>query len=92
MIYSDTPAVDSGVKVAQVFIGTKSLVTDVYPLKTDKQFVNTLIDNIIDRGAPTKLLSNQAQVQVSNKVHGLLRSLVIGNWQSTLPQPATEPC
>ena len=41
-IFSDTPAVDSGVKQAQVFVGRDSLVADVYPMKSGKQFVNTL--------------------------------------------------
>ena len=43
-IYSDTPAVDSGVKDAQVFVGRDSLVADVYLMKSGKQFVNTLDD------------------------------------------------
>jgi hypothetical protein len=34
--------VDSGVKSAQLFIGRSSLVADVYGVKTDKEFVNTL--------------------------------------------------
>ena len=38
------PAVDSGVKQAQVFVGRDSLVADVYPMKSGKQFVNTLED------------------------------------------------
>ena len=45
------PAVDSGVKQAQVFEGRDSLVADVYPMKSGKQFVNTLEDNIRRRGA-----------------------------------------
>ena len=40
-IFSDTPAVDSGVKQVQVFVGRDSLVADVYPMKSGKQFVNT---------------------------------------------------
>ena len=35
-IYSDTPAIDSGVKQAQLFVGCDTMLTDVYPLKTDK--------------------------------------------------------
>ena len=53
-IFSDTPAVDSGVKQAQVFVGRDSLVADVYPMKSGKQFVNTLEDNIRRRGAMDK--------------------------------------
>ena len=36
-VYADVPAVDSGgVTSAQLFVGTKSLVTDVYGMKSDK--------------------------------------------------------
>ena len=35
-IFSDTPAVYSGVKQAQVFVGRDSLVADVYPMKSGK--------------------------------------------------------
>ena len=45
-IFSDTPAVDSDLKQAHVFVGRHSLVADVYPMKSGKQFVNTLDDNI----------------------------------------------
>ena len=38
-IFSDTPAVDSGVKQAQVFVGRDSLVADVYPMN----LVNNLL-------------------------------------------------
>ena len=44
-IFSDTPAVDSGVMQAQRFVGRDSLVADVYLMKSGKQFVNTLEDN-----------------------------------------------
>ena len=40
-IFSDTPAIDSGVTMAQIFVGKRTLVTDVYPVKSQKQFVNT---------------------------------------------------
>ena len=43
-IYSDTPAIDSGVTMAQSFVGKDSLVSDVYPMHSSKQFVNTLED------------------------------------------------
>ena len=45
-IFSDTPAVDSGVTMAQIFVGKDSLVSDVYPMQSSKQFVNTLEDNV----------------------------------------------
>jgi hypothetical protein len=46
-VFSDTPAVDSGFTAAQLFVGRHSLVADAYGLKTDKEFVNTLEDNIL---------------------------------------------
>jgi hypothetical protein len=76
-LWSDTPAILGGQLGAQVFVGTTSLVTDVEGIKTDKQFVNTREDNIRRRGAPTKLISDRAQAEISNKVKDILRSLLI---------------
>ena len=45
-IFSDTPAIDSGVTMAQSDVGKDSLVSDVYPLHSSKQFVNILEENI----------------------------------------------
>ena len=67
-ILSDTPAVDDGVKQAQVFVGRESLVADVCPMKSGKQFVNTLEDNIRRRGAMDKLLSDSDKTEISKKV------------------------
>ena len=49
-IFSYTPAVDRGIKQAQVFVGRDSLVADVYPMKSGKQFVYTLAPNLRRRG------------------------------------------
>ena len=81
-VFSDTPAVDSGVKQAQVFVGRDTLVADAYPMKSGKQFVNTLEDNIRRRGAMDKLLSDSAKTEISNKVMGILRAYHISNWHS----------
>ena len=62
-VFSDTPAVDSGVKQAQVFVGRDTLVDDAYPMKSGKQFINTLEDNIRQRGAMDKLLSDSAKTE-----------------------------
>ena len=42
--FSDTPAVNSGVKQAQVFVGMDPFVPDAYPMKRGKQFFNILED------------------------------------------------
>ena len=74
-VFSDTPAVDSGVKQAQVFVGRDTLEADAYPMKSGKQFVNTLEDNIRRRGAMDKLLSDSAKTEISNKVMDILRPI-----------------
>ena len=73
-VFSDTPAVDSGVKQAQVFVGMDTLVADAYPMKSGKQFVNTLEDNIRRWGAMDKPLSDSAKTEISNKVMDILRA------------------
>ena len=45
-IFSDTPAVDDGSTMAQFFCGHDTLVCDAYGIKSTKQFINTLSDNI----------------------------------------------
>ena len=72
-VYSDTPAVDSGVKQDQLFVGKESLVSDIYPMRFGKQFVNTLEENIHRRGAMDKLISDSAKSEISHKVHDILR-------------------
>ena len=81
-VFSDTPAEDSGVKQAQVCVGRDTVVVDAYPMKSEKQFVNTLEDNIRRRGAMDKLLSDSAKTEISNKVMDILRAYHISNWQS----------
>ena len=81
-IFSDTPAIDSGVTMAQIFVGKDSMVSDVYPMHSSKQFVNTLEDNIRFRGAMSKLISDYAQVEISNKVKDILRMSHSSSWHS----------
>jgi hypothetical protein len=51
-VFSDEPAVDDGATCAQFYVGMESQVCDVYGMKTDGQFVNTLQDNIRQRELP----------------------------------------
>ena len=66
-IFSDRPAADRGVKQAQVFLGRHSLVANVYPIKSGKQILNALEDNIRQRGAKDKLLRDSAKTEISKK-------------------------
>jgi hypothetical protein len=91
IVYADVPAVDDGSEAAVIFTGTETQVTDIYGIKTDKQFVNTLEDNIRQRGAPNKLISDRAQVEISKKVLDILRTFCIGDWQSEPYQQQQNP-
>ena len=81
-IFSDTPAIDTGVTMAQICVGKQTLVTDVYHLITQNQFVNTLENNTRFRGAMTKLISDYAKVEISNKVKDILRMYHRSSWNS----------
>jgi hypothetical protein len=81
-VFSDTPAVDSGVIAAQIFVRHECLVVDVYGLKTDKQLVNTLEDYIRQRGAMDKLIRDCAKAEMSSRVKHIIRALFIGGWYS----------
>jgi hypothetical protein len=81
-VYSDTPAINDGSTGVQFFVGTQTQVCDIYGCKTDGEFLSTLQENIQRRGAPTKLISDNAQSEISKKVLQYLRALVIDSWQS----------
>jgi hypothetical protein len=81
-ICSDTPAIGCGVTSAQLFVGTKTHTADVYPIKSNKQFVNTLLDNITQCGA---------QVEISERTKQVLRPLHIATWQSEPHQQHQNP-
>jgi hypothetical protein len=90
-IQSDVPAIDGGEKCAQIFIGTKSLITDVHGMKSPAQFPGVFTDEIITRGAPTKLISDSARVETSKEVCGILRIYGISSWQSEPHQQHQSP-
>ena len=82
IIFSDTPAIDSGVTMAQIFIDKDSLLFGVYPMQSPNQFVNTLEDNIRFSGAMSKLISEYAYVEISNKAKDILRMYHSSSWHS----------
>ena len=65
-----------------MYVGCSTYVTDVYGMKTEKQFVNTLQDNIRKWGAMDKLISDRAQVEISAKTQDVLHMYAIDDWQS----------
>ena len=81
-IFSDTPAVDDGSTMAQFFCGRDTLVCDAYGIKSTKQFINTLSDNIRKWGAMDTLISDGGKYEISKQVTDLLCSLFIQDYQS----------
>ena len=68
--------------MAQFFCGRDTLVCDAYGIKSTKQFMNTLSDNIRKRGAMDTLISDGGKYEISQRVTDLLRSLFIQDYQS----------
>ena len=77
--FSDTPAINDGSTMAQFFVGRDTLVCDAYGIKSQKQFINTLYDNIRFRGAMTTLITDGGRYEIYKKVADLLRNLFIKN-------------
>ena len=68
--------------MAQFFCGHDTLVCDAYGIKSTKQFINTLSDNIRKRGAMDTLISDGGKYEISKRVTDLLQSLFIQDYQS----------
>ena len=68
--------------MAQIYVGHKSLDIDIYSMSTEKEFVNTLMDNSKQQGAMDKLISDSAKVETSQQVKDILWTLIINDWQS----------
>jgi hypothetical protein len=60
-------------------------------MKSPAQFPGVLTDEIITRGAPTKLISDSARVKTSKEVHSILRTYGISSWQSEPHQQHQNP-
>jgi hypothetical protein len=61
-------------------------------MKTGKQLVNTLEDNIREWGAMKQLLSDSTQSEVSKRILDILCTLCIPSWQSEPYQQHQNPC
>jgi hypothetical protein len=51
-------------------------------MKTYRELVNTLEDNIRRRGAMDRLLSDRATAQISSKIKYILCAYIIDDWKS----------
>ena len=68
--------------MAQGVVGKDTLVCDAYGMKSQKQFINTLYDNMKSRRAMNIIISDGGKYEVSKKVADLLRSLFIKQYES----------
>ena len=81
--------------MAQFFCGHDTLVCDAYGIKSTKQFINTLSDNIRKWGAMDTLISDGGNYDISKGVTDFLHFLVIQDYQSESyhqDQNKTETC
>lgn len=75
-------AINSGATFGKFFVGCETSVCDIFGMRTDSQFVHHLLDAIRMRGAMDQLISDQAQVEINNRMLDVLCHLCIDNWQS----------
>ena len=81
--------------MSQFFCGHDTLVCDAYGIKSTKQFINTLSDNIRKWGAMDTLISDGGKYDISKGVTDFLHSLFIQDYQSESyhqAQNKTETC
>lgn len=97
-IYYNTLAIDNGSTMSQLYFGLDTHISDIYSIKTEIQFVNTLEDNICKWGAMRCLLSNRTQVEISKRVHDILHALIMASGSlsptistRTLPKTLSTP-
>ena len=82
-IYSSTPAIKDGTRIAQFFIGTISMFRAVYSLgKSNKNYPQALMDEVRKRGAMNKIISDSAKNETSKRVMDFCRAMCIDDWQS----------
>ena len=58
--------------MAQGFVGRYTMVADVYLMKSQGEFVQTLTDTIRHRGAMDLLISDRGEVEISTRVKDIL--------------------
>ena len=91
-VIGDVPAIASGVTQAVLFVGTKSNLSDPYPIRSDGDIVPCFQDNIRERGAPLQFISDGAKAEILGKIKDILRYYSIGSWHSEPHNQHQNPC
>ena len=95
--FSDVPAHDDGIPghggctMVQLYTGTTSHYTKVYPMSSESQIPNTLQDLLRDRGAPNNIKSDCAKAAMSKVFSEILRHYRIGQYFSEPKQQNQNP-
>ena len=69
----NTTTIDNKATSAQIYVGKDTLLTDVCVMKSDNQFDSALSDSVLQRGSMSKIVSDSAQVDISNKFKYMIR-------------------
>ncbi len=80
--FSDTPAIGGSVKMAQIYVGRTTLVTDVYPMTSENQIPCTFEHNIKDRGAMETIISDGAKAAIGARNKAICGTYTIKDYQS----------
>ena len=72
-----TLEIDDGSTCDHLFIGKKSLISDVYGMKKYKQFSNVLDDNRNVRRKMSRLISDHYQYEIRNYAQSIIWDLFI---------------
>ena len=86
--FANTPAHDDGIlghggaTMVQLYVGTTSQITDIFPMSNESHMHETLLDFIRRHGAPNSLFSDNAKAQTGKKVQNILRHYTIADMQS----------
>ena len=83
--FASRPAKD-GITCAQMYVGKKSGLTQVFGMSSESQFSETLQDFIRKWGAPDVLMSDNAKSETGKKVKKILREYCIKDQQSEAHQ------
>ena len=75
----------------QLYTGTKSHLTEGFPMKSEKQIPDTLQDLLRKRGAPTNLKSDNAKAVMGKQTQDILRHYCIGRKYSEPMQQNQNP-
>ena len=88
--FASKPAL-GGIKMAQLYVGKKSGLTEVFGMTTESQMEDTLQDFIRKWGAPDILMSDNAKSETGKKVKKILREYTIKDQQSEAGQQNQNP-